>query len=58
MKAKPRYATEAALCADFIAWVKRDNGQHRYGEKLDCRIPIGVTLRDIADYGIFQTEAA
>lgn len=33
MKKKPIYETEAALCADFIAWVKRESGKFRHGEK-------------------------
>jgi hypothetical protein len=28
---KPRYETEVALCADFIAWVKRSAGQRAHG---------------------------
>lgn len=31
MKKEPRYATEQALCADFIEWVKAESGVTRYG---------------------------
>jgi hypothetical protein len=33
VKKPEKYATEAALCADFIAWVKRDGREYRTGEK-------------------------
>lgn len=33
MKKPEQYATEAALCADFIAWVKRIEGRYDGGEK-------------------------
>lgn len=38
-----KYATETALCADFLAWVKSEAGQVRYGRKLPCWTPYAET---------------
>ena len=40
---KPVYATEANLCADFIAWVKREGGKYRSGVKTPVWTPYAET---------------
>jgi hypothetical protein len=47
-KPEPRYATEADLCADFIAWVKRESGATRYGR----RIPVWTPYAETAGWDI------
>lgn len=42
MKAKP-YDTEAALCADFIAWVKASGGKWNHGVQTPCWTPYAET---------------
>lgn len=42
------YASEAALCADFIAWVKRQSGQVVYGR----RIPVWTAYAETAGWDI------
>lgn len=48
MKKIEKYATEAALCADFIAWVKRESGATRYGR----RVPIWTPYAETAGWDI------
>lgn len=48
VKKKARYETEAALCADFIAWVRRENGLVRYGETL----PVWTVYAETAGWDI------
>lgn len=48
MKKQPAYATEAALCADFIDWVKRDNGKMQYG----VRSPVWTVYAETAGWDI------
>lgn len=43
MKRKPRFETEADLCAAFIAWVKADGGQYRSGKQLPVWTPYAET---------------
>lgn len=43
MKKPQRYATEEALCADFIAWVKAEGGCIRYGREQPVWTPYAET---------------
>lgn len=43
MKREAPYATEAALCADFIAWVKREAGKYSHGVKCPVWTPYAET---------------
>jgi hypothetical protein len=40
---KPLYETEAALCADFIAWVKAEGGKYRNGVQTPVWTPYAET---------------
>jgi hypothetical protein len=42
-RSNPRYATEAALCADFIEWVKRMGGQMNHGRRFPKMTPYAET---------------
>lgn len=48
MKKPPRYATEADLCADFIAWVKAEAGKLHHGIKT----PVWTPYAETADWDI------
>lgn len=43
MKKTPAYATEADLCAAFIAWVKTEAGKYRHGSKTPKWTPYAET---------------
>lgn len=43
MKKQTAYATEAALCADFIAWVKAESGKYRSGVQTPIWTPYAET---------------
>lgn len=49
MKSKPKYATEADLCADFIAWVKRKSGRI---ERAGIQTPNWVPYAETAGWDI------
>lgn len=48
MKKIPRYGTEAALCADFIAWVKGEAGKFYRG----AEVPVWTPYAETADWDI------
>ncbi|WP_157266503.1 hypothetical protein [Azohydromonas aeria] len=53
MKKTPRYATEAALCADFITWVKAEAGKRWRGIETPSWTPYAET----ADWDILLVGA-
>lgn len=48
MKSEPRYATEVALCADFLEWVKRESG----AERGKGNVPVWTAYAETAGWDI------